>query len=193
MTSKLSPRSHAPVGTSEREMRVAREVAQAFLTASRPSEVYRLALERVVPIVGATFGCVFLRDGDTDLLRVVAAHNWPQAFASYLGSMRVRVGNGPTGRAVADGTLVEVRDVFADPSLEDWWDPARELDFVSSVSVPLSSRGEPVGAITFYFRQPPEFDTADRDLLRLVADQLSATAEKAHLIEDLQRANEQLR
>jgi signal transduction histidine kinase len=174
-------------------MRVAREIAHAFLTATRPSEVYRLALERVAPIVGATFGCVFLRDGDSDLLRVVAAHNWPQAFAGYLGSMRVRVGNGPTGRAVADRELVEVRDVFADPALEDWWDPARELDFVSSVSVPLSSRGSPVGAITFYFRETPDFDDADRDLLRLVADQLSATAEKAHLIEDLQRANERLR
>lgn len=174
-------------------MRVAREIAHAFLTATRPSEVYRLALERLAPIVGATFGCVFLRDGDSDLLRVVAAHNWPQAFAGYLGSMRVRVGNGPTGRAVADGALIEVPDVFADPALEDWWVPARELDFVSSVSVPLSSRGSAVGAITFYFRETPDFDAADRDLLRLVADQLSATAEKAHLIEDLQRANEQLR
>lgn len=174
-------------------MRVAREIAHAFLTATRPTEVYRLALERVAPIVGATFGCVFLREGDTDLLQVVAAHNWPQAFAGHLGSMRVRVGNGPTGRAVADGEVVEVHDVFADPALEDWWEPARELDFVSSVAVPLSLRGDPVGAITFYFREKPSFDAADRNLLRLVADQLSATAEKAHLIEDLQRANELLR
>lgn len=172
---------------------MAREIAHAFLTASRPTEVYRLALERLAPIVGATFGCVFLREGDSDLLQVVAAHNWPQAFAAHLGTMRVRVGNGPTGRAVADGQLVEVHDVFADPALQDWWEPARELDFVSSVAVPLSLRGTPVGAITFYFRERPSFDASDRDLLRLVADQLSATAEKAHLIEDLQRANELLR
>ena len=176
-----------------RELQAAREIASAFLTARHATEVSRIALERVAPLVGASFGCVFLRDGDTDLLRVVAAHNWPQAFATYLSAMRVRVGLGPTGRAVAENDMVEVLDVFADPALEDWWDSARELGFASSVSLPLAFRDKPVGAITFYFRTPVAFDESDRDLLRLVADQLAATAERAHLIDDLRRANEQLR
>jgi signal transduction histidine kinase len=50
-----------------------------------------------------------------------------------------------------------------------------------------------VGALTFYFREPGELCEADRSLLRLVADQMAATAEKAHLIEDLQKANQRLR
>lgn len=193
MPFKLSPRSRAAGPTAEREMRVAREIAHAFLNADRPAEVYRLALERVATMIGAAFGCVFLREGDGDLLRVVAEHNWPREYAGYLDSMRVRVGNGPTGRAVAEAEIIEVRDVFSDPALEDWWDSARELGFVSSVAVPLSFRSDPVGAITLYFDRALDFDDSDRDLLRLVADQLSATAEKAHLIEDLQRANELLR
>ena len=182
-----------PTPTTLRELQAAREIAHAFLNARHPAEVYRLALERVAPLVGASFGCVFLRDGESDLLRVVAAHNWPQAYASYLSAMRVRAGNGPTGRAVADNELVEVEDIFADPALEDWWDSARELGFASSVSLPLVFRSKSIGAITFYFREPETFHDADRSLLRLVADQLAATAEKAHLIEDLQRANAQLR
>lgn len=193
MPFKLPTLSRTSGPSAEREMRVAREIAHAFLNADSPTEVYRLALERVARMVGAAFGCVFLRDGDSDLLGVVAAHDWPEAYAGYLGSMRVRVGNGPTGGAVAEGKIVEVRDVFADRALEDWWDPARELGFVSSVSVPLSFRSSPVGAFTLYFREKLDFDDSDRDLLRLVADQLSATAEKAHLIEDLQHANELLR
>lgn len=176
-----------------RELQVVNEIAHAFLTARRPAEVYRLALERVAPLVGASFGCVFLRDGETDLLRVVAAHNWPQEYATYLSSMRVRFGNGPTGRAVAENAIVEVPDVFADPMLEDWWDSARELGFVSSVSLPLVLQGRPVGALTFYFREPLDVSEIDHHLLRLVASQLASTAEKAHLIEDLQRANERLR
>jgi signal transduction histidine kinase len=156
--------------------------------------VYRLALERVAPLVGASFGCVFLReDQDDQLLRVVAAYNWPQAYGTYLTSMRVKVGNGPTGRAVAENDLTEAPDVFADASLEDWWDSARELGFASSISVPLALGSRPVGALTIYFREPETFREADRSLLRLVADQLAATAQKAHLIEDLQKANEKLR
>ena len=189
----MSPRSHVASTHPGRELQAARDIAHAFLTAPRPAEVYRLALGRVAPLVGAAFGCVFLRDRDPELLRVVAAYNWPQAYASYLSSLRVRVGNGPTGRAVEQNMLVEATDVYADRDLEDWWEGARELGFTSSVSVPLSPQSQAMGAVTFYFREPLDFDEADRNLLRLVADQLAATAEKAHLIDDLERANEQLR
>ena len=193
MKSKPPSRTLDAGASTVRELQAAREIARAFLDARHPAEVYRLALEKVAPLVGASFGCVFLREKDGDLLRIVAAHNWPQAFASYLSTMRVRVGNGPTGRAVAENELVEVEDVFADEALKDWWEAARELGFASSVSVPLAFRAKPMGAVTFYFREPERFHEADRSLLRLVADQLAATAEKAHLIDDLQSANEQLR
>lgn len=192
MTSKLSSRPPDSAEPSLRELQVAREIGEAFLTARRPNEVYRLALERVAPLVGASFGCVFLQEPGTDLLRIVAAYNWPQAYAGYLSSMRVRVGNGPTGRAVADQAPIEVLDVFADESLEDWWDSARELGFASSASLPLIVQERAVGAVTFYFREPETLAEVDRSLLRLVADQLAATAEKAHLIENLQEANQRL-
>lgn len=178
---------------SLRELHAARDIAHAFLTADSPDDVYRLALERVSGLVGAAFGCVFLREEEGELLRLAAAWNWPASYAPYLDAMRVRVGNGPTGRAVAENRAIEVFDVFADPSLGDWWDAARELEFASSVSLPLVEGGTPVGAITFYFREPETLGEADRSLLRLVADQLSATAEKAHLIDDLQQANARLR
>jgi len=176
-----------------RELQAARDIAHALLTAKTPSEVYHIALERVTPLVGAAFSCVFLHDPSDDLLRVVAAHNWPEPFLAYLSEMRVRVGLGPTGRAVAENHVVEVYDIFADEALEDWWDSARELGFASSTSLPLVLNGVPTGAATFYFREPEALSEADRSLLRLVADQLAAAAEKAHLIDDLQRANAQLR
>ncbi len=180
-------------GQSPPELRVAGEIARAFLTARQPTEVYRLALERVAPLVGASFACVFLRDGESELLRIVSAHNWPQRYATYLATLRVLPGNGPTGRAVLNNELVDVDDVFADPELEDWWESARELGFTSSIALPLSFEAIPVGAITFYFKNRQAFAAADRGLLKLVASQLAATAERAHLMEDLERANERLR
>jgi len=175
-----------------RELQAARDIAHAFLTAESPDEVYHLALERVSPLVGAAFSCVFIRDTE-DSLRVAAAWNWPPQYEAFLGEMRVRVGNGPTGQAVAENRVVEVFDVFADPTLVDWWEAAKELDFASSISLPLLLREVPEGVITFYFREPETLREGDRSLLRLVADQLSATAEKAHLIEDLRTANRRLR
>ena len=175
-----------------REVQAAREIAHAFLTAAHPLEVYRLALERVSPLVGAAFGSVFLREEEA-VLRLAAAWNWPPAYTAFLDEMRVRLGAGPTGVAAAENRVVEVHNVFADPALEDWWEVAHELGFAASVSLPLVLGGRPEGAITFYFRNPGAPRAHDRHLLRLVADQLSATAEKAHLIENLQQANALLR
>jgi signal transduction histidine kinase len=177
----------------ERELLAAREIARASLTADSPAEVYRLAMERITPLVGAAFSCVFLRESGEELLKVVAAHEWPKQFRDYLHELRVRVGRGPTGQAVAENRVIEVEDIFADASVEDWWEVARELGFASSTSLPLTLRGEAIGAVTFYFREPAALGAADRNLLRLAADQLSAAAEKAHLINDLRRANRRLR
>jgi signal transduction histidine kinase len=186
-------RSASSPEPSTRELQAARAIAQAFLTADSPAQVYRLALERVTPLVGAAFSCLYLRQGDADLLHLVAAHNWPAPYRPYLSKMRVRTGLGPTGSAVAERRVVEVPDVFADASLEDWWEPARELGFVASISLPLVLREEPSGAVTFYFQEREVLGDADRSLLQLVADQLAAVVEKTHLIDDLQRANARLR
>lgn len=182
-----------PESLRQRELEIAREIARAFLKATRPLEVYRLALARVTPLVGASFSSVFLRDGeDPSLLKLLCAQNWPQASARFLGQMRIRVGRGPTGRAVAEGTAFEVEDVFAEPGLREWWDPARELGFTSLISLPLKRETEVAGALTFYFADAHAFEEHERALLTTVTDQLAATAERAHLIERLQLANERL-
>ncbi|HEX7049687.1 MAG TPA: ATP-binding protein [Longimicrobiales bacterium] len=177
-----------------RELEIVREVAHAFLTATQPLEVYRLALARVTPLVEARFSSVFLRDSaDHDLLRLVCAQNWPQSSARFLSQLRIRVGRGPTGRAVALGEAVAVEDVFADPAFREWWGPARELGFVSLITLPLEVHGEVAGALSFYFDAPHVYGEEEQRLLALVAAQIAATAERAHLIEDLRDANERLR
>ena len=190
----LAGTSESSESLQQRELEVVREIAHAFLTATQPVEVYRLALARVTPLVGATFSSVFLRDAtDPELLKLVCAQSWPQSSARYLSQLRIRVGRGPTGRAVAEGRPIAVENLFADPAQREWWDPARELGFTAQIVLPLEVRGEVVGALSFYFDEPHAFGIDEQRLLSMVADQLSATAEKAHLIEHLQSANEQLR
>jgi signal transduction histidine kinase len=187
--------SVAPVPSlRERELDVAREVAHAFITATSPLEVYRLALARLTPLVRASFSSVFERDpADLTLLKLACAHNWPQASARWLSQLRVRVGRGPTGRAVAEAQPVEVRDVFADPVLREWWDPARELGFTSLISLPLQTGGESRGALTFYFAEARDFGDDERHLLMLIADQLAVAGGRALTMEAQRREMEQLR
>jgi signal transduction histidine kinase len=166
-----------------------REIVHAFLTADRPEEVFRFALERVSPVVGATFASVYLVDGASELMRLAAAYNWPQRYEPWLGEMRVRLGFGPSGEAASERRAIEVPDVFADPSLEDWQEVANELGFRALVALPLQTSSRVLGAVTFYFADARGFSTERRGLLRIVAAQMAATAEKAALIDDLRRAN----
>ena len=177
-----------------RELEVVQEIAHAFLTAESPLEVYRLALTRVTSILGASFSSVFLRDpSDPTLLKLECAQNWPQNSARYLGELRVRVGRGPTGRAVAEQRSIEVEDVYADPLLREWWVPARELGFTSLAALPLIVEGQAVGALSFYFADAHPFEDEELRLLSLTADQLAATWARARLIQELRIANEELR
>ncbi|HEX7977566.1 MAG TPA: GAF domain-containing sensor histidine kinase [Gemmatimonadaceae bacterium] len=172
-----------------RELIAIREIVHAFLTADRPEEVFQFALDRVSPLVGASFACVYLVDGASELMRLAAVHNWPEKFAPFLGEMRVRLGFGPSGEAAAERRVIEVPDVMADPSLEDWAEVAHELGFRAIVALPLQTGDGVLGAVAFYFEGAGAISPETRSLLRMVADQMAATAQKARLIEDLRRAN----
>jgi signal transduction histidine kinase len=166
-----------------------REIAHAFLHADRPEEVFQFALDRVSPLVGATFASIYLVDGATELMHLTASFNWPERFRPWLGEMRVRLGFGPSGEAAAERRVIEVPDVFADPDLEDWQEVASELGFRSLVALPLQTANGVRGAVCFYFAEPGARSVETRGVLRIVADQMAATAEKAALIDGMRRAN----
>ncbi len=172
-----------------RELIAIREIVHAFLTADRPEEVFQFALDRVSPLVGASFACVYLIDGASELMRLAAVHNWPERFTPFLGEMRVRLGFGPSGEAAAERRVIEVPDVTSDASLEDWAEVANELGFRAIVALPLQTGDGVLGAVAFYFERAGTISAETRSLLRMVADQMAATAQKARLIDDLRRAN----
>jgi signal transduction histidine kinase len=186
-------RAPEPIDIGLRELIAVREIVHAFLTADRPAEVFQFALNRVSPLVGATISCVYVMDGTSpELMRLAAVYNWPGKYGSFLNEMRVRLGFGPSGEAASERRVIEVPDVFADSSLEDWQEVASELGFRGIVALPLQTARGVLGTVTFYFAKPGPFAPDSRNLLRVVADQMAATAEKARLIDDLRRANAHL-
>ena len=192
---KVADEAAATAQLALRELAAVREIARAFHTADRLEELYQFALERIVPLLGASFASVYVREGHGDTMRLAAAHNWPDRYARWMGDARVRLGMGPSGEAAAERRMVEVPDVFADPALADWQDVARELGFRALVALPLAGNGaggstpHVFGAIAFYFADESHLADDQRWLLRVVADQLAAAAEKAVLIDELRRAN----
>lgn len=174
----------------QRELQITREIARAFLQATHPLEVYRTALARVMPLLDASFASVFLRDPhEPSLLKLECAQNWPQSSARYLSQLRIREGRGPTGRAVSERRAISAANVFEDPLLREWWEPARELGFTALVALPLETGQGASGALSFYFDEPHHFHEEELHLLQLVADELAASAERAQVIDGMRREN----
>jgi Signal transduction histidine kinase len=71
----------------------------------------------------------------------------------------------------------------------DWREVASEIGFRALVAIPLQTHGRVLGTVTFYFAEPGVANAEESGLLKIVADQLAATAEKSRLIDDLRRAN----
>lgn len=173
---------------AETDVAVLGDLAHALLRAESADEALQYALDRVCPAAGATLGSVFVLDGASELMHLVAAHAWPERWRPWLGEMRVRVGFGPSGEAVSEQRPIEVPDVFADAGLEDWREVAGELGFRALVALPLVTHAGVAGAATFYFADPGTPAPRERTLLRAAADIMAAIAEKAALRDRLRRA-----
>ena len=108
---------------------------------------------------------VRLRVPDRRRLGADAARRRAQLAASgtraFLGQMRVRLGFGPSGEAASERRTIEVLDVFADPTLEDWQEVATELGFRSFVALPLQTAQAVLGTVTFYFASSKSVSAGD--------------------------------
>ncbi len=186
---RRSVRARPAEVSDARELLAVREIAHAFLLADRPSDVQQFALDRVTPLLGATFSLVMELGEDGELLRPVAQHEWPAKHRHWIGALRVRVGDGPSGMAVAERRLVEVDDLLADPTLQAWHEVAEELGFRSIIAAPMETADGPIGAIAFYFADATHVRDEQRALVRVVADQLAAATDKSRRTDALRRAN----
>lgn len=179
-----------PVPPRERrDLDAVRDIVHAAVSGESSEAALQFALDRIAPQLGAAFGSVYLLDGASELMRLVAAHDWPEQYRPWLGAMRVRVGFGPSGEAASERRVIDVPDVFADPDLEDWHEVARELGFRAITALPLVAAGKVLGVATFYYREADTVTAETRSLLRLVADLLAMTADQAARRDELRRAN----
>ena len=166
-----------------------REIGHAFVRADRADDVFQFVLDRVSPVVGASFASVYLVDGASEEMRLVSAHNWPARLTPWLGAVRMRLGFGPSGEAASERRMIEIPDILSDPGLEDWHEVASELGFRAVVALPLQAAHRVLGTVTFYFKEASAVAPETRTLLRIVADQMAATAEKARLQDDMRRVD----
>ncbi|HEX2843800.1 MAG TPA: GAF domain-containing protein, partial [Candidatus Limnocylindria bacterium] len=136
-----------------------------------------------------------LLDADTAIINPLedndALLGWPIAYAPPEGpadDIPVRIGEGISGRAMADRQVARTGDYLTDTRFEH----TEELDAYirrrgmrSIMTAPLISSAGGLGALTVQSRRPNAFDEDGEELIRTLADQAAIAITNARLYDEL--------
>ena len=131
--------------------------------------------ELISRITKFTAFAVYLLDSKRNELTVAYSVGYPAEIARTL---RVKVGEGLVGAAVADGHPLLVNEVHADPRYVEAV-PGSKAELV----VPLRRKGRVIGALNLLSDQSGQFTLVDEAVLRQFGANVAVAIENARLIE----------
>lgn len=147
------------------------------------------ALDAVLEVIPVEAAGISLVDEAAGELVLQAQQGWKGDFVSE--PMRVPLGTGFSGQAVARDEVIITGDVSDDPRLAV---PAFAEEGVQAMAlVPMHARGRVVGILSVMSYHPYEFDEDDVSILRSIADQVGVALDNARLYEDAKAQSSRLR
>jgi phosphotransferase system enzyme I (PtsP) len=147
-------------------------------------------LDKAVQIVAKEMGMdvcsIYLLDPHDHRLRLMATHGLEK---SAIGKVHLALGEGLTGRVVAEMRSLAVEDASSHPGYR-YFPETKEERFQSFLGVPMAIRNRPVGAIVVQTLEKRAYSEEEVQMLATIAAQLVGVVENARLIDALDRGEE---
>jgi len=164
-------------------------VISGSVTDAQP--VFDVIAERAARLTRATFGWVFLYDGEW--IRNASAYGLdPTSLQTALQLFPMRPGGASyTARAIRDGSVVNIADALAESDAEYVTKPvATSAGYRSVLSVPMFRGRQVLGAISVNRADVGQFSEKEVELLRTFADQAVIAIENVRLFNETKEALE---
>ncbi len=152
------------------------------------SEILKQVVAITAEIMKADVCSIYLydsNDGDLILEATIGLKD------DAVGNVRLKPGEGITGRAAKQGRIVAVKDVTRDKR-NKYIPITGEEAFHSILSVPLKFHDENIGVINVQTKKPRIFQKNERRLLKTIAHQVSGLIRNARLYESILAAKKKL-
>ncbi len=140
--------------------------------------VIRATTEAAAKLLAADRASLRLYDERTNLL----IPHWKVGYSAEITTENLvrRPGQGTPGRAFAERRPI-IENRYSDPEIADG--RPEHVGLQSSLSVPLSARGRPLGVLNVGSLHARQFDDEDSELLQLFANQAALAIENARLLQ----------
>src|SRR5262245_3159173 len=160
-------------------------------SAARPSTCRPSSIPWARPRLGDADSASIHRPQD-NIYPCVASHGYSQEFHQYLREHPIVAGRGSAvGRAMADGKVVHVPDVFADAQ-HALVEQRRIGRYRTVLAVPLMREGLAIGIIRLTRNQVQPFTEKQIELVETFADQAVIAIENVRLFDEIQDKSRQL-
>lgn len=176
-------------------MRALSRISELLTMTLDTAEILKQVVIITAEIMKVDVCSIYLPDPKTDFLVLESTVGLND---EAVGQVRIKPGEGITGRAAKQGRMVAVRDV-TDDKRNKYIPITGEEEFHSILSVPLKYREETVGVINVQTRKPRAFQKNESELLKTIAHHVSGLIRNARLYEsflaakrELEEANERL-
>jgi signal transduction protein with GAF and PtsI domain len=166
-----------------------REIARSLSAAWDLDTTLDLIVRKTTEVMRVDSCTLYLLDPDGQTLRLRATTGLAR---QALGLATLRVGEGMTGHAVAEGQPVFAADARHDPHFK-WVDDTEETRFRSLLAVPLVIEARPIGALNVQTVAPLEYPFEAVETLSLIADLAAGALAKAQIHDRQLRQLEELR
>ncbi len=156
------------------------EIDPSIRDLSRVTPLLEQLAAAVGRLLGTDIAAVWVTDPDEPEILVASA--WVGFAADYISALRVPFGTGSVGRAVSERRIVVVEDVANSPHYSTFKEGALQHGVRAALSVPmLTLAGEPMGALSAYYRSVVTPDVRHLELVELYARQAAEIVERARL------------
>ncbi|HLF25375.1 MAG TPA: GAF domain-containing protein [Anaerolineae bacterium] len=172
-------RLHEEAARRADHMAALNEVAATVSQSLDLEQTLRIALDKALDVVGVEAGAISLIDEAAGELAIRVHRGW--RYSELAQGMRIRLGEGLSGRAAVTGEVVVTGDVRGDPRLAV--PRFAEEGVQAMVLAPMRARGRVVGIFSVMHYTPYDFSTGAVEFLKALADQIGVAIDNARLYE----------